>query len=114
MDAGGKWGCSVNWDGWGKAFSGHSANRRRDVLGRGNSKCKWPETGQSLTRGGSRETSVAGTEGAEGRAAGDEIRGGGGQMVQSLRDRYVCFGFNLVFGEALEALEPRSDIRFTF
>lgn len=75
MDAGGKRGCSVNRDGWGKALSEHSANRRRDVLGRGNSKCKCPETGQSLTHGGSREASMAGTAGAKGRAAGDEITG---------------------------------------
>ena len=38
----------------------------------------------------------------------------GAHIVQSLRDRCVCFGFNLVFEEPLEGLEPKSDIRCMF
>ena len=35
-------------------------------------------------------------------------------IVQSLRDRCVCFGFRLVFEEPLEGLELKSDIRCMF
>lgn len=111
MDAEGHRAYSVRWDDQGKAFGGHlGSTGERMFLAEG--RCS--ETGQVLACGGSREARVSRAEGARRRAAGDEVRGGGAHIVQSRRDRYVCFGFKLGFEEPLEGLEPKSDIRCTF